>query len=234
MRNGLRLSILLLSFLSFSAKSSGRNCFVEPYVGYDSQIRRMTFRGGFGDNILHHTSPQHNFYAGVRITEMLSLEAGFESTATRTRSVALTTGDVAAGTVIHEMVSPVVFKSKAKMKGPHVNLIGFIPLIDKKLHLIASVGLANYKATFERMTLQFGLNPTHPSSLARTMSKHKSVVRLMGGLQAKVSSHLSIRGSVHWVNTSKIHVDSNDARWPKTELKLKNSVVYGAGAIWAF
>jgi len=228
-------SAVVIASLASSSAGAWTKEWHRPYLGADLQVRRMDFRGGFGDNLLQHHSPQGNVYAGFKFNRFAGLEAGFEATTTRTRTATLTTGDVAAGAPIVAAVSPIVFKSKAKIKGPHINLMGYYSFYEgSPVELIGSIGIARYKTAFERKTLQFGMDPMIPSSMTRTFSKHKNILRLMGGLQAMFTDHLGMRLIVGWANTSKMVVTSNDGRMPSPEVKPKNSVIYGLGALWVF
>ncbi len=207
---------------------------VRSYVGADAQVRRMDFKGGYGDNLLQHHSPQGNLYGGLKFTPTLGVEFGYEATTTRTRTATLTTGDISNGATISEMISPAVFKSKQKIKGPHVDLVGYYSFYeDSPFQLVGSIGAAVLKATFERKTLSLhGV----PSTIVRKLSLHKTVLRLMGGLQYGLSENLGARFSLGWVNTSRMVIYATDGMpSPYTPaVKPKNSFVYGIGMLWTF
>jgi hypothetical protein len=234
MNTNKHLSILLLTtiFAGTATASNFEWSKLKPYVGADAQERKMDFKGGFGDNIFQHTAPQGNIYAGLKFKDFVALELGYEATTTRTREATLTTGDVAAGTPVPSVSSPVVFKSKAKIKGPHVDLVGFYPFYaDSPFQLLGSVGVAVLKGTFERRTIQMA---GAASGTRRTLSHNKSVIRLAGGLQYMLGQHFGTRMTVGWVNTSKMVIQSDDAIAPIAIVKPKNSTTYGLGILWAF
>ncbi len=203
------------------------------YVGADAQMRRMDFKGGFGDNLLQHNSPQGNIYAGYKFNEMVGIEAGFEATTTRTRTVTLTTGDVVNGTMLPSAASPAVFKSKAKIKGPHVEAVGYYSFHEAfPIQLIGSAGVSVFKATAERRTISMA---GFPSATNRTLVQHKTVLRLTGGLQYTLDENWFARLTVGWVNTSKMTIYAKDNITISTpETKPKNSTVYGLGMGWKF
>jgi len=132
-----------------------------PYIGADAQVRRMDFKGGYGDNLLRHNSPQGNGYIGLKLNDYLALEAGYESTVTRNRLTTLTTGDVAAGTSVISAVSPVIFRSKFKMKGPHVDIVGFYSFYEGcPTQLFGSLGVSFLNKSHCRTPNAFHGQPT--------------------------------------------------------------------------
>jgi opacity protein-like surface antigen len=207
---------------------------MRPYVGLDAEVRRMDFKGGYGDNLLQHHSPQGNIYAGLKLNDVVGIELGFEATTTRTRTMALTTGDLANGAPISATMSPAVFKSKAKIKGGHTDLVGYYSFYETSpVHLIGSIGAAVLKGTVERRTLSaagVAMNTT------RKLVQHKTVLRLGGGLQYALNENWFARLSIGWVNTSKMVIYADDGITSKItpEVKPKNSTVYGLGMGWIF
>lgn len=231
-----RLFVVSAIVLNFnSAVAAGREWWESVHIGADAQVRRMDFKGGFGDNMLQHHSPQGNIYGGVNFNKYLGLEFGYEATSTRTRMVTLTTGDVATGTPIRETASPAIFRSKAKIKGPHLDLVGlWFPAENSPLQIIGAVGVSIIKGTFERQTLQLG---NMSMDMTRSLSDRKSVLRLTGGVQYMVDKNWGIRLTVGWINTGRMVILANDggaAGANSPEIKPKNSTVYGLGALWAF
>jgi len=207
---------------------------MRPYVGADAEVRRMDFKGGYGNNLLQHHSPQGNIYAGLKLNDIVGVELGFEATTTRTRTVTLTTGDLLSGTPVPAVMSPSVFKSKAKIKGGHADVVGYYSFYDTSpVQLIGSIGAAVLKATAERRTISTAAGP---GTITRKLSQHKTVLRLGGGLQYALNENWFARLSVGWVNTSKMVVYANDGIVSRVtpEVKPKNSTVYGLGMGWIF
>ena len=82
---GLLVSVATIALSTTSAALAMTNEWWDgnkPYVGFDAQVRRMSFKGGFGNNLLQHHSPQGNLYAGVKFNEYVGVEAGYETTTT--------------------------------------------------------------------------------------------------------------------------------------------------------
>lgn len=218
---------ILLALVCFNASAN-------TYMGAEFQMRRMDFRGGYGDNLLPHQSQQGNAYVGYQFDQSIGVEVGFEGTNTRTRNTIVTTGDTVTGIDIVKEVSPVILFTKGKIKGPHVDLVGYYTLDeDLPIELIASVGVAHYKATFERRTVQFA-DPPVQSQMNRTFCSHRTVLRLMGGIRTMFDEHVGMRLTVGWANTRKMRVSTNDGRFAYAEIRPKDSVIYGIGAFWAF
>jgi len=229
-----RLFLTFVITLVISFTATAREWWENFYVGADAQARRMDFKGGFGDNLLQHNAPQGNIYAGLKFNDCVGIELGYEATNTRSRMVTLTTGDIAAGAPITAMASPAIFKSKFKIKGPHVDLVGFYSLYENPLiQVFGSIGLSAMKGTAERQTLEIS---NMPMSMVRTLSEHKTVLRLMGGAQYMFDEHWGLRGSIGWVDTGKMVIFANDGMSGATipEIKPKGSTIYGLGMLWIF
>ena len=211
-------------------------CDWNPYVGADLQWRYMSFKEGFGENTLEHSAPQGNGYAGIRLSDYVALEGGFEAAKTRNRIATLSAGEVAAGTVIGALMSPTVFRSEIKMQDIHVDLLGLYPIYDFNacpIEVFGSLGAAFVKATSERQTLAVaGI----PRSLTRTLIVKKTVVRITTGLQYQLGNHLGIRGTVGWLNTAPLTIYSNDgiAGTFIPEVKPLDTFFCGIGLFWAF
>jgi len=207
---------------------------IKSYVGADAQVRRMNFKGGYGDNSLHHTSRQGNIYAGLLLDERNALEAGFEATTTRTRTATISDEEMITGTVIPQTLLPAIFTSKAKVKGPYIQLIHHYSIREGyPIKLIGGVGISVFKATSERQTITVaGMSV---GGKTRKLSTHKSVVRLTGGLQYDLSKKSFARLTVGWVNTSRMVIQAkDDIGGKRPEVKLKNSLICGLGFGWVF
>jgi hypothetical protein len=226
-------ALLLTSFCGVNATPAIALGFYNPYVGFDIQERHMQYKRGFGDNMLKSTAPQGNIYAGIKLKDSLALEIGFEATRTRSRTVTLHDGDVAAGVPIVALTSPAVFRSIAKVRGPHIDIVGFHGFaVDPAFKLLGSIGMGVFRGSFERTTLQYG--PSAISGTCRTLSKNKAVLRLLGGMQYMFGEHIGARLTVGWTNTTRVAAKSCDNCPTTLTFKPKNTVSYGAGLLWVF
>ena len=182
--------------------------------------------------MLKDTSPQGNLYVGVKLKDSLSLELGFEAARTKTRTVTLYAGDVAAGMAISAGASPYVVQSMAKVRGPHIDLVGFYGFdADPAFKLLGSVGVGVFRGYYERNTLQMG--PAGAPGTLRTLSKNKAVTRLVGGLQYMFGEQMGTRLTTGWANTTRVSAESNDGM-RTLFFKPKNTISYGLGMFWVF
>jgi len=205
-----------------------------PYVGFDVQERRMAFKEGFGDNLLHRTSPQGNIYAGILLNEHVGVEAGYEATRTRSRTATLVAGELSGGVPIPVGMSPATFRSNIKIQGPHLGLVAYLPICEIccPFEWYGYIGAARFKATAERSTLAFG--PAGTPGLTRKLSARKTIVRAALGIQYKWTERVSLRGTVAWAGTRRIIIHANDTLNNPPEFKPMVSVAYGLGALWNF
>jgi len=215
--------------LAASAATANHGWGVMPYVGADAEWRHMNFQNGFGDNLFRHDYPQGNLYAGLKFNDYVAVEAGYEATARKTRAVTLGAGSLSGGAVLPLNVQ---FHSTGQIKGPHANLVGFLPLCDQyRLELIGMVGVARLKANFVRTAV--ASNGTAISPSYTTFIKRKSVLRLGGGIQQMITECWGIRAMLKWENTKKLDrmgaIENSLA-----SLRPKNSFIYSLGTFLTF
>lgn len=234
MKHFLKTSLALCLFSSL-AFAKNLNDYLEFYIGADSQVRSTRFEKGFGENLLHHKHPQGNIYIGFKLSDNIALEIGRESTMTKVCTSALVAGEECLGVQIPKSLAPVLFKTKLKIQAPHASLVFFYPLSNPQIKLLGSIGISSIKGTAERQTISF-FDGSIPAGTVRTMSKHKEVLRFMGGAQYLTRINIGFRGTVSFVKTRKIIIKKNDEH-PSIHIpmiKLKDSIVYGLGAFWVF
>jgi opacity protein-like surface antigen len=225
---------MFLIIITFSKKCNPLE--ILPYIGIDSQINRIRFKEGYGNNLLHKNYPQGNLYAALKFNDCVGVEAGFELTETLSRETRIYAGELAIGTPINTVVAPVDFKSKINIKGPHIDLVGFYSFGENiPIQLLGSIGVSFFKGTAERRTLQFG-NPPQKSMTNRTLSSHKSALRIMGGLKYNHSCNIGFRTTVSFIKTGNMIIYSNDGLSPKfpISIKLRDSFIYSIGIFYEF
>jgi hypothetical protein len=206
------------------------------YVGFDGQLRHMKFHKGFGDNILRSSSPQGNIYAGFKLTENSAIEIGHETTITKGKRIVLIEGDVIHGFVVPKILSPVIFETKAKVKGFHFDWVFFNKPFDcSKFQLLGSFGISSLKGTAERKTIQYGYPPV-TGGKNRTMSKRSGALRFTGGWQYYFDNDFGIRNTVSFVKTGKMVIKSDDGLPGIIIPKVlpKDSLVIGLGVLYHF
>lgn len=233
MEHFLKLAFILL-LLPGSLIADSLNNYLDFYMGADAQLRTTKFNKGFGDNLFHKNYPQGNIYTGFKLSENIGLEIGYESTTERSCDSALVNGECCASRHVPSTLSPAIFKTKLRIKGPHVGLVLFYPLDDYPVKLLGSFGISSVKGTAEIKGVSLGYPPV--SGTIRTLSKHKEALRVMGGAQYLTDTGLGFRGSMSFIRTRKIVIKKSDDH-PSIQIpmiKLRDSIVYGLGAFWVF
>jgi len=220
--------LFLLAFVSCASIA------YEPftrYMGFDAQIRRMNFRGGYGDNLLHSNLFQRNPYVGVKFNDHLSLEIGYGSTVLRSRTATLTTGDVCGGVRILSTLSPISFKSTLKIHYPHASFLIFYPLPEGvPVHFFGAfgIGMSFIKGEVIRKTISLA---NHPVYRVKTFSSNKNILRVGGGVQCMFTSNLGLRGTVFLENTHRFIMTSSDDTFTLFThmIKTRKTILYGLG-----
>lgn len=207
-------------------------CFGHPYVGADVQIRQMSYKSQFGRNQMHRAHYQGHVYGGIQMHENFAAEFGFETTATRTQDATLITGDSINGRELPENLSPIELHSRSKIKGHHLDVVGFLPLgFSEKTKLIGGFGMANMKGTVQ-MTVKRAAGVEY--DLGRSLSIRKTIPRLMAGIEHLFNNRFSGRATVNWMGTSHMVIKNDDGGLNEIHFKPKNSLTFGAGVVFHF
>lgn len=233
-----RLSLLLIimtptfATVSFAGEDSWF-CF-SPYIGAEAQWRQIGFHKGYGDNLFKHDFPQGNVFLGVKANEYMGLELGYEITKKRQRINSLGPGDVANGGVLTSGVMQ--YNSTAQLYGPHVDLVGFLPIRKapsphSKIDLLASIGMAYLKGHFVSNVTFIDGERVSGDAVTRTFSGSRNILRLGVGLQNMLSCDVGIRFMINWENTAKLKLTNKEPTRSGAPLfvKPKNSVIYNLG-----
>ena len=236
MKQLLCFSTLVFTLFTNSVAALEHDCCIaypKAYLGLEAKCLHMNFSKEFGDNLFHRNSFDGNMYLGLRLNKFLGVELGYESTNLRYRTTTLTTGDVVTGMPIPDAASPVVFRSRIKTMGPHLDLLGFYPLCNDRFELLAAIGLSNLRGSAERCTVSIN---THPANYKRTFSERKTLLRIMGGAQFSPLDRFWIRTTLGWMDTKKLimHPDDGGSGQFLLEIKPRASVTLGLGAFITF
>lgn len=204
---------------------------ISPYAGFDAQLRDGGYRKGFGDNILKRSYPQGNVYVGLRFNDYLGIEVGYEHSKEEFASAAIVEGDSYAGQVQAPPlpganVYPLVFNTRARIRGPHLDLVGFYPLCNNQTEILAYIGAARLNFVAQSINVLSGGDPVDPPGI-NSFNKRKTVLRAGAGVQHKVFKHVGIRATVGWENTQTIK--AVDKETGIHQIKLKDHILYGFG-----
>lgn len=218
-----------------------------PYVGIDAQMRHMSFDRGFGRHIFKKHYPQGNVFVGLKFKDCVALELGYEFSKTQRHAKNYYTGDVVFGFAIPTPAPFVLSNTQgshasSKISGWNLNLVGFYPILcgDNNLTLVGSIGAARLKARTREVFTTAIVVPAETITLSNTFNykRHKTVLKIGGGLQHMMSDCLGVRALINWENTSKLHAKGKDAVTRRLATprmaKLKNSFTYGLGAFMPF
>ncbi len=250
---------VLIGVISLSILSTA---YATTYVGFDSQLRHITFKKNFGGNILESHYPQGNVFSGVMLNKNLGLEVGYEFSKKQrslrnnlsNETVFGKNNPIVGSTFVINTVD--MNRASSKISGWNVNLIGSIPLISEnnRLNLIGSIGMSNLKLqvrnVFTRSEVEFNdPNIRDPddtfvvsNSIYTVMKKRKAVLRLTGGVQYTLTDCLGLRALVSWENTDRLQaktVDTIRSRFPKHSRAVRtctprNSMQFGVGIFYTF
>ena len=223
----------IILLLSLSSSLQAFNWEFNPYVGIYTQWKRISFKEGFGNNLFTHLYPQIYGYAGIKLHKNIAFEIGYETGRTRTRVVALTTGDCAAGTPIPAIISPAIFAGRAKLSGINIGFVGFYAPVDPKFELLGLLGISYVTGSFERHTIQVrGI----PYGRSRKLKDMKAVLHMGAGFQYSFWEHVSIRGMIGWKNTGRMVLFAKDGipGLYLPEVRLRNSITYSIGLVWRY
>ena len=225
-----------LGLLSSSLAMAGGLELSSPYVGAELQGHYVAFKKGEGKGIFpkaKHPYLQGNLFLGVKFSNYVGLEAGYEASESRTR-VATNSGPdfVMMGRQL-ELDETTVTDDYAKLNSPYASLIGFLPLDRCQMtQLIGVVGIAYPKLKLIHREIANELG-SYPEATIRDFIHRKPVLRLGLGIQTMLVKNLGIRGMVNWENLSRF---KNLAPKQKSNYRvsLKDSFQYGLGLFWKF
>jgi len=200
------------------------------FLGIDVQGRNLDLEKDFGENLFAKRHGQYDLYAGFRIFDYFGLSIGHTSTKSKERNSVLNEGEKYLGVQIDAGDGIESHITSKKIKGTHVDLLGFYPVYNQcKIDIFGSIGLTRNKLTLKDDFVALdglALAPT----IVRNYDEKKTTFRLMLGIQAVVLNHLGVRASLGWENTSKFK-DLKPLEVPNaaTNVKLKDSFIYGIG-----
>jgi hypothetical protein len=189
---------------------STANC--NPYLGMDAQVRHINFKQDFYGITLKRHYPQCNVFVGYMLNDHFGLEAGYslsknQYTSKKSNPIFIPNKNPRLNSIKYDMSH-----ATPKFSAWNMNLTGSLPL-NESMNLIGSVGVTCLKIQIKNIF-----------SNEQTIHyiKHKSVLRLSGGVQFKLLDYVGLRPTVIWENTSRIMLGN---------AKPKNSIQYGLGII---
>lgn len=243
----MKLKLSLLSapiiMLAASTSSADSNFFdnsLTPYIGADAQFRQMKFDPNRGANVFKKNFPQGNIFAGLKFSDYVGIEVGFEGTNKRSRNSRILPSQYSVGgepVQPNDAAHPSRFQdniSTARIHGPHVNMVGTFALLDDpRLALIGSIGVSRLK-----MSLRYTAHIDDEGFLgiSRNFVQRKSILRLGAGIQHMITDCIGVRGVLSWENTGKFNhiLPRETGVHPSVFAAVKNSFSYGFGVFVNF
>ncbi len=203
------------------------------YAGAEVQLRKMKFKGGYGDNSLPSVAREENLFLGFVVNDNLSLEVGFSKDDMKTRRSAMKTGDVVNGAAIVATLSPIIFESRVRIKGPYLSLMHHCSIDGTPFTFLNGLGVSFLKATSERRTVS---SAGYPGTTERKLLEHKIVLRLTSGAQYDINENVFARGTLGWVNTRRVVIAVHNGlpNRIKPKVKPKDSLILGIGLGYSF
>lgn len=221
-----------IAFLLFSMSCNSFEA--SPYVGVDSQVNRMHFREGYGRNFFPKHFQQINVYGGLKYDNSFSIEAGYVSEAIRNKNVTLHEGGNCLGAIIPSILSPAVFKTYIKVRGYHLGFVNtFCEPCWDSFRILWGAGAGFLRAEASIEGLAFGYPPVKGTT--RRFKKEKVVLRLMLASEYKFKNNLGIRGSLFFLQTSRMVMIAEPTASPTTPvIRPMDSFVYSLGVFYEF
>ncbi len=223
-----------------------------PYVGLDMQQRNMSFKKNYGGNIYSEKSLQNNLYLGFRLNNYFGLEGGYQSSQNTSKQSTVVVGEYVFGQVVDGLNLGVdgfiVTKTSIRTKGPHLNIIGFLPVADGGTQFITSLGITSLtlKAEYKQLADNFlgAYQPQYVTETTRDFLSTLVIPRYMLGVQRKFTESLGFRASFLYEFTSRFKkmvaknpLSQSDDLLPgdgALRASLRNSITYGLGVFMNF
>lgn len=228
---------IFLGFIIFSCEPTVCLEKEDFYLGLEGQVRNMGCKKGFGDLIVRKNHPQANAYLGYKFNENIAIELGYESTETKIKDSCIEEGESVNGVPLPAIISPAIFKTQIKVRGPHIDLVLSKKISDRyPVSILGSIGISSVTINCRR-NLHSISNPPIPGN-TRDMRKQSAALRAMGGLQYEFDNGIGVRASLSFVNTGKMVVKVRDRTARKMAVVPKvlprDSFSFGVGIVIPF
>lgn len=204
-----------------------------PYVGADVYQRNLTMVQGCGSESFAKRMPQGNLYIGTWFNDYFGLEGGWMFTPNAKRVAYNDTIELGIPSTLP--TDFFVANTSISIDGPHLDLLGKIPINSSKFHFIGSIGIANLKvdAIHKPIATDAGhYRPDEVEELTKKFSSRRIIPCFAAGISYPISEVLNVRLLARYEFTAKfknLHTSFPDGSASKATLSLKNNTVFGAG-----
>ncbi|HET9843053.1 MAG TPA: hypothetical protein VFP93_00170, partial [Gammaproteobacteria bacterium] len=138
--------LFLILGLSFTLEANLYEFFLNPYVGVEGAWRHWPWDAEFGERHFKENYMNHNGVIGLQFHTFFAIEAGYQTTDRQQKQKFYNGDGFTAEPVLGFLRpfgdrAPVLHIAEARMSGPHINLIGLLPILNATT-LYASLGVA--------------------------------------------------------------------------------------------
>lgn len=245
--------LLLLSPIAIVEAISVRNY----YVGIDLQQRGIAFAKSYGKEAFPNRALQNNFYTGFKLNKYFGFELGYQSSQNESKTThfepdQFILGQWFAADPLGLTNNFIVSETKVKMRGPHLNFIGFLTIYKNKTELIASLGITSLTVKLQYKQLN-GLidgiplgcyNAADVDETTNVFSSKRVIPRFSTGIQHRFNESIGVRATLVYELTGRFKkMGSKNPRDPASDLlpgnrdlraSLKNTMTYGLGLFATF
>jgi len=239
--------ILTVASGCLAATLYGGNLLAEPYkyadlsnlyVGVDALQTNYATKDNYGSNVFGKNPAALNAFVGYKLPYNLFVEAGYEQSKSKERTVRLEEGDYLLGTII-DPGDWVITSSKTKIQFPYLGagFNYFMPNFPKtSFSVLVGCSVIKIRAEYKVISEQAVPNPTpeYIETTRRTFSKNKLSPLFRVGVNHKISNKFGVRlhYTFHKLNNFKIKTEQSAIS--DAEMRLKNRDTFGVGVIYTF
>lgn len=178
---------------------------LSPIIGVDYYHAWMKGKNNFS-SVVPKSYPGATFYLGTKFHECFGVELGFDWSAKKSKNFTFAvpaTSTVGATTITG--------KNTVRRSQIHLDLIGYLPIVDDCFELFGTIGYGWFKPKFHEEFTQ-RLNVASSTQAAGTVirsgtfsrSKGKSIFRLGVGAMYMVTDCIGLRAKLGWETTSSV------------------------------
>ncbi len=210
-------------------------CDLSSYGGLEYVHRKLVFQAGYGKGEFRQFLPQANAFLGVQLNNYFGLEFGYLLSQARNRSSLAIGGNQSFGLLVKEEEF-IISENKINLYGPHINVLGRLPLGTCGFSLIGSLAVSSLtlKAGYKPLAYQLEILPEEDViESKRSFSSKKYVPSLMAGLGYQFTNCIGIRALIGYEQTKKFKNIAPKEVSP-IKISLKNNILGSIGFIARF
>lgn len=208
MKKGMLLTSFLALWASVPSAQASSVLFeaFAPLYGVDLQWRQMK-PSGYWDGMFVQNMWGIDAFIGAKFFENFGINIGWEETGKSPKGVLIPPGSVMAGGAINNTGGSVTVKSRARLSGFYLDLIGYFPT-ENGFEIFATIGTMWARTTIDFEPLQ-PINAPYIAALSSITGHHNMITRLgIGGLWM-ATDNVGLRAKIGWEGTSRLKLSDN-------------------------